>query len=285
MELVLGSASWRSRYGIFSKNPLSKKQISRLVMRAALLGIDFIDTAPTYGDTEEVIGRIKPKQRLATKVTVDPSSLSSIQESVNLSRKKLGVESLDLIFVHNWDTLSESEKYKSVEVLQKCILEQMIKKWGFSTYDALELKKIKIYGWTNLNVQINSNILDQRLLAIDVTLERKIFKEQNVEIWVRSVFLQGILLDQTIKNPFISHPDVINFFSICKEWGVSPLELCVAYMKEIAIVDRMVIGIENEIQLNEIAIATRVNPPKLDFQLLQSKDIKLIDPRYWEIGK
>ena len=254
-------------------------------MRAALLGIDFIDTAPTYGDTEEVIGRIKPKQRLATKVTVDPSSLSSIQESVNLSRKKLGVESLDLIFVHNWDTLSESEKYKSVEVLQKCILEQMIKKWGFSTYDALELKKIKIYGWTNLNVQINSNILDQRLLAIDVTLERKIFKEQNVEIWVRSVFLQGVLLDQTIKNPFISHPDVINFFSICKEWGVSPLELCVAYMKEIAIVDRMVIGIENEIQLNEIAIATRVNPPKLDFQLLQSKDIKLIDPRYWEIGK
>lgn len=285
MELVLGSASWRSRYGVFPKNPLSKKQISRLVMRAALLGIDFIDTAPTYGDTEEVIGRIKPKQRLATKVTVDPSSLSSIQESVNLSRKKLGVESLDLIFVHNWDILSESEKYKSVEVLQKCILEQMIKKWGFSTYDALELKKIKIYGWTNLNVQINSNILDQRLLANDVTLERKIFKEQNIEIWVRSVFLQGVLLDQTIKNPFISHPDVIKFFSICKEWGVSPLELCVAYMKEIAIVDRMIIGIENEIQLNEIAIATRVNPPKLDFQLLQSKDIKLIDPRYWEIGK
>lgn len=284
MELVLGSASWRSRYGIFSKNPLSEKQISRLVMRATLLGIDFIDTAPTYGDTEEVIGRIKPKQRLATKVTVDSSSSSSIQESVNLSRKKLGVESLDLIFVHNWDTLSESEKYKSVEVLQKCILEQTIKKWGFSTYDTLELKKIKIYGWTNLNVQINSNILDQRLLAIDATLERKVFKEQNVEIWARGVFLQGVLLDQTIKNPFIGHPDVINFYSICKEWGISPLELCVAYMKKIAIVNRMIIGIENEIQLNEIAIATRVNPPKLDFQLLQSKDIKLVDPRYWEIG-
>ena len=73
---------------------------------------------------------------------------------------------------------------------------------------------MKIYGWTNLNIQINSNILDQRLLEVDATLERRVFKEQNIEIWVRSVFLQGVLLDQTLKNPFIDHPDVINFFSI-----------------------------------------------------------------------
>lgn len=285
MKLVLGSASWRSRYGLISKNPLSKKQITRLVMRGALLGFDFIDTAPTYGDTEAILGKIKPQQKIATKITVYPSNFSSIDESINRSRKKLGVESLDLIFVHNWDTLSKLEKYKSAETLQKCILKQSIKKWGFSTYEALELKKIKMYGWANLNIQINSNILDQRLLEVDNALERSVFKKQNVEIWVRSVFLQGVLLDQTLQNPFVGHPDLINFFSICKQYGLSPLELCLAYMRVIGAVDRIIVGIENEIQLKEIVTASQASSPKLDFQLLQSKDIKLIDPRNWEISR
>jgi aryl-alcohol dehydrogenase-like predicted oxidoreductase len=285
MKLVLGSASWRAQYGPFSKHLLTDKQISDLAIRAALLGFDFIDTAPTYGDVEEALGRVKPKQRIATKVTVDPSDFSSIQKSVNLSRKKFSVESLDLIFVHNWDTLSESERYISAEVLQKCILEQSIKRWGFSTYNLSELKKLKICGWTNLNVQINSNILDQRLLEIDTPFWGKVFKDQNIEIWIRSVFLQGVLLDESLKNPFIGHLDIINFYSICLEHNVSPLELCLAYIRQIAIVDRVIIGIENEIQLTEITNAIQAKVPNLDFHILESKDIRLIDPLRWEIGK
>jgi aryl-alcohol dehydrogenase-like predicted oxidoreductase len=285
MKLVLGSASWRAQYGPFSKHLLTDKQISDLAIRAALLGFDFIDTAPTYGDVEEALGRVKPKQCIATKVTVDPSDFSSIQKSVNLSRKKFGIESLDLIFVHNWDMLSESEKYISVEVLQKCILEQSIKRWGFSTYDVSELKKLKVNGWTNLNIQINSNILDQRLLEIDSTLWGKVFEDQNIEIWIRSGFLQGVLLDESLKNPFIGHPDIINFYSICSEHNVSPLELCLAYVRQIAIVDRVIIGIENELQLAEITNAIQVKVSNLDFHILESKDIRLIDPRHWEMGR
>ena len=285
MKFVLGSASWRAQYGPFSKHLRTDKQISDLAIRAALHGFDFIDTAPTYGDVEEALGRVKPKQRISTKVTVDPSDFSSIQKSVNLSRKKLGVESLDLIFVHNWDVLSESEKYISAEILQKCILEQSVKRWGFSTYDVLELKKLKIYGWTNLSVQINSNILDQRLLEIDNSLWGKVFEEQNIEIWIRSGFLQGVLLDKSLKNPFIGHPDIINFHSICAEHNVSPLELCLAFMRQIATVDRLIIGIENELQLAEITDAIQVKVSNLDFHILESKDVRLIDPRLWEISK
>lgn len=285
MKLVLGSASWRSRYGLISKSPLSEKQVTTLVVRGALLGFDFIDTAPTYGDTETILGQIKPSQKIATKVTVDPFNLSSINNSIDLSRRKLGVESLDLIFVHNWDSLSQSEKYNSAEFLQKCILKQSIKRWGFSTYDVLELKKIKTYGWTNLSVQVNSNVLDQRLLKVDNEIGRSFFKKQDIEIWARSVFLQGVLLDQTLKNPFVGHPALINFFSICKEYGLSPLEFCLTYIRAIGAVDRILVGIENVIQLNEIVTASQISPPKLDFKLLQSKDIKLIDPRTWEMSR
>lgn len=285
MKLVLGSASWRAQYGPFSKHLLTDEKISDLAIRAASLGFDFIDTAPTYGDVEEVLGRVRPKQRISTKVTVDTSDFSLIHRSVDLSRKKIGIETLDLIFVHNWDSLSKSEKYSSAEMLQKCILEQSIKRWGFSTYDISELRKIKVYGWANLCVQINSNILDQRLLEIDTTFWSKVFTELNIEIWTRSVFLQGVLLDKSPNNPFIGHPDIIKFYSICSEHNFSPLELCLAYIRQIGIVDRVIIGIENDLQLSEINSAIDTMASGLDIHTLESKDTRLIDPRSWEVGK
>jgi aryl-alcohol dehydrogenase-like predicted oxidoreductase len=69
------------------------------------------------------------------------------------------------------------------------------------------------------------------------------------------------------------------------EHNVSPLELCLAYIRQIAIVDRVIIGIENEIQLTEITNAIQAKVPNLDFHILESKDIRLIDPLRWEIGK
>jgi len=285
MKLVLGSAAWRIPYGAFSKGLLTEKQIDGLASRAAALGFDFIDTAPTYGDTEEVIGRVKPKQNLATKVTVDTSDYSSIIKSIDRSRKNLGVELLDLVFIHNWDVLTESEKGNSADVLQACTLNQSIKSWGFSTYEVIELTKIEKYGWSNSRVQINSNILDQRILEIETFLRSADFKRLDCEIWVRSVFLQGVLLDESSKNPFINHQDIVKFFSFCKGFDVSPIEMNLAYIRQLDFVDRIVLGIENELQLNEISNAFQVEIPQSNFRLIGSKDIELIDPRKWNLSK
>ncbi len=54
MKLILGSAAWRVNYGSFSKGPLADDQIEKLAAQAALLGFEVIDTAPSYGDAEEV---------------------------------------------------------------------------------------------------------------------------------------------------------------------------------------------------------------------------------------
>jgi aryl-alcohol dehydrogenase-like predicted oxidoreductase len=285
MKLILGSAAWRVPYGSFSKGLLTDKQIDDLTTQAALLGFEVIDTAPTYGDVEDVLGNINPKQYLATKVTVDPYDYSSITKSIDLSRKKLGVQSLDLVFVHNWDVLSETEKYDSAEVLQACILNQTIKNWGFSTYEVTEIMKLKKYGWSHLKVQINANILDQRILEVDSLVKSDDFEKLNTEIWVRSVFLQGVLLDESSKNPFMNHQDIVNFFSFCKRVNVSPIEMCLAYIRKLEFIDGVLIGIENAIQLDEIARAFRVEIPQINFKELESKDLQLIDPRKWNLNK
>ena len=285
MKLVLGSAAWRVQYGSFSKGLLDDNQIDDLTTQAIALGFDFIDTAPSYGDTEEVIGRIKPQQKLATKVTVDTSNYSSIIKSIDLSRKNLGVESLDLVFIHNWDVLTESEKSTSANMLHTCTTNQAINSWGFSTYEVSELMKIEKHGWSNLMVQINSNILDQRILEFESFLGSEDFRKLNTEIWVRSVFLQGVLLDQSPKNPFIDHRDVVKFFSVCREFNVSPIEMCLAYIRKLDFVDRVVLGIENELQLKEITKAFQGEIPRTNLMHVASQDIELIDPRKWNLNK
>ena len=285
MKLVLGSAAWRIQYGAFSKGILTDKQVKNLTSSAASLGFDFIDTAPTYGDTEEVIGRIKPKQNIATKVTVDTSNYSSIIKSIDRSRRNTGVESLDLVFIHNWDVLSDSEKSISANILHTCTADQTINRWGFSTYEVTELMKIEKHGWSNLMVQINSNILDQRILEFESFLGSEDFRKLKTEIWVRSVFLQGVLLDQSPKNPFIDHQDVVKFFSVCREFNVSPIEMSLAYIRKLDFVDRVVLGIENELQLKEITRAFQGEIPRTNLMHVASQDIELIDPRKWNLNK
>ena len=285
MKFALGSAAWRSHYGSFSKGPLSDNEIENLVAKALLLGFEFIDTAPSYGDAEETLGRIQPHQSLATKVTVDASDISTIPKSISLSRKKLKIDSLDLVFIHNWDVLSQSDKYRSVEVMQNCVSEETIKGWGFSTYAVSEVAKLKSNGWRDLTVQINSNALDQRILEISTPHNSADFKSRNIEIWIRSIFLQGVLLDRSLNNPYITHPDIISFFSACANLNISPIEMCLAYIRQMDFAAGVIIGVENDVQLNEIASALQVSIPEIDFRRLESRDVGLIDPRKWNFSK
>lgn len=284
MKMVIGSAAWRNQYGSFSKGLLSETQIYDLTTRAASLGFDYIDTAPSYGDAEAVIGKIRPNQNVATKVTVDTSDFNSILRSIELSKSNLNLETLDLVFIHNWDILTESEKLISADLLQECALNQTIKSWGFSTYEVLELKKVKNYGWSNLKVQINSNILDQRILEIQSFLREMQLVGLNSEIWVRSIFLQGVLLDETQRNPHRYHRDILQFFSLCKSLNISPLEMCIAYVRQLEFIDGVIIGIENNSQLDEIVKSFQLEVQEVDFNKFKSTDIELIDPRKWRLS-
>lgn len=281
MKFALGSAAWRSHYGSFSKGSLSDSEIESLVAKAALLGFDYIDTAPSYGDVEETLGRMQLYQSVATKVNVDTSDISTISKSIDLSRKKLRVDSLELVFIHNWDVLSQSDKYRSVEAMQNCVSKETIQGWGISTYDVKELAKLTSNDWRDLTVQINSNVLDQRILEFSNRNDITDLKSRNIEIWIRSIFLQGVLLDTSPKNPYLSHPDIKSFFSACANLNSSPIEICLAYIRQMDMVDCVIIGIDNALQLNKIGSALQVSIPKIDFRRLESRDIELIDPRKW----
>jgi aryl-alcohol dehydrogenase-like predicted oxidoreductase len=82
------------------------------VHRAVDLGITYIDTAPAYADSEEVLGRILREIRsplvISTKLggrpqPFDPRNAKQLRESVETSLRLLHREVIDILFIHEPD--------------------------------------------------------------------------------------------------------------------------------------------------------------------------------------
>jgi aryl-alcohol dehydrogenase-like predicted oxidoreductase len=97
----------------------NEAEVSRVLNGVLDLGINYIDTAPAYGLSEERIGRAVGHRKddfvISTKVGEDfedgRSSFdfteTGVRESIDRSLRRLHLDALDLVFVHsNGDDLS-----------------------------------------------------------------------------------------------------------------------------------------------------------------------------------
>src|SRR5690349_19415909 len=135
MELR-GSEIWEGR-------PVTKKQAETILNTVLDEGINFIDTANAYGPSEEYIGKyIKHRRKeyyLATKC--------NNYEGLHLSLKRLQMDSVDLIQLHN-PSLEWIEKNDTIRTLQKMKQEGKTRWIGMST------------GMPDLPVVLNWGVFD-----------------------------------------------------------------------------------------------------------------------------
>ncbi len=123
----------------------SDQEVSRLLNGVLDLGVNYIDTAPAYGLSEERIGRAISHRRreftLSTKVGenfADGQSSydftrSAIEHSVHRSLERLRTDVLDLVFIHaNSDDVAILTQTDAVETLQHLRDQGLIRQIGFS---------------------------------------------------------------------------------------------------------------------------------------------------------
>lgn len=117
----------------------------RLLGRAQALGINLIDTAPAYGQSEERLGQLLQGQReqwiIVSKVGEEfqdgrsffDFSAAHTRQSVERSLRRLATDHIDLILVHSngndLDVLNNSDVYPTLERLKQ---EGKIRAFGFS---------------------------------------------------------------------------------------------------------------------------------------------------------
>ena len=125
-------------------------------------------------------------------------------------------------------------------------------------------------------------ILDSRL--IDNGLLNKIYSK-GIEIHTRSVFLQGLLLMDLDKRPKYFE----RWNSLWKFWHewladnkLSPLEASIRYMISKPEISRVLVGVDNKNQLQNIINAVDGNLPAIPDEL-STNDPDLLNPGNWKV--
>ncbi|MGK0337222.1 MAG: aryl-alcohol dehydrogenase-like predicted oxidoreductase [Candidatus Azotimanducaceae bacterium] len=122
--------------------------LSDLLSLAEELGINYLDTAPAYGDSESRLGELLKKNRaqwiISTKVgeyyegtqsRYDFSAQATLA-SVELSLKRLGTDYLDIVFVHsNGEDKDVIQSSPTLESLAQLKQRGLIRAIGYSGKD------------------------------------------------------------------------------------------------------------------------------------------------------
>ena len=175
----------------------------------------------------------------------------------------------------NYINKNKIRLWEEAKELQKTGL---ITKLGITIYDPIELEESFNILQPDL-VQCPYNLFDRRIEYSSWL--NKLF-QKNVEIHTRSVFLQGLLLRKNNELPekFLKYKKIWdNYHNWLQENNISALEACINFILENKEISKMVIGIENKEQFNEII---RVKEKKINFpSWKESIEEELIDPRKW----
>ena len=133
-KLVLGTAQFDLDYGI--NNPrgvIPKTEALAILLSACEKGIDTIDTAESYGLSEQIIGEFirqyKKDLKFITKLSLSQTN-KTIAEHLNRSLDNLGVVSLEGYLLHNFEDYRKNPEIWG----ELCILKKdgLTRKIGFS---------------------------------------------------------------------------------------------------------------------------------------------------------
>jgi len=286
-KLVLGTAQFGFNYGISNTSgKVSESEVRKILDRAMSVGVFMLDTAASYGDSEAILGRVGVSDfEIVTKLPVLPTTIYNVDkwvyEQILSSLNKLKVNQIYGLLLHKSSDFLGKAGLELYNALRKAQDDGLVKKIGVSIYSPTELDELEKAKISIDLVQAPLNVFDRRIQTSGWL--RKL-KDSDVEVHIRSVFLQGLLLlDSKNKSPFFDkwsiHFD--NFEMWVKETGRTRIGACLSFVNALDDVDKIVVGAENKEQFIEIIRSINHNCERNVPSNLESDDLMLINPSNW----
>ena len=191
-KLSLGTVQFGLDYGVANKmGKPTQSDVNKIINFVCENGINCFDTAQAYGNSEEVLGNALSNiadslvvSKLSSKLFVD-----NIKGNVEISLKNLKLDSIFGLLLHDSELLYKwNDKYK--KKVSELIEDKLIKHFGVSIYSSKDFN-LAVENDDISIIQIPFNMFDLR--AINENWFEKA-KEKGKLIFIRSVFLQGLLL-------------------------------------------------------------------------------------------
>lgn len=285
MRLALGTAQFGMKYGISNVSGKVSQEDGKAILKyASSSGIDTIDTAMAYGDSEHVLGNIGVEAfKIVTKLPEIPSYVTDIGtwvvDAVEESVARLGVESLYGLLLHRPGQLFDSRGVEVMSALMYLKGTGVVKKLGVSVFSPSELDALfTLYDFDI--VQSPFNLVDRRLLNSGWLAK---LKGAGVEVHTRSSFLQGLLLMPRDTIPQKFHA----WRLLWDKWHVwlqrhqsTPVEACISYALSCLEIDRVIVGVDTQDQLTEIVHAA--SSVVIDsYPDIKCGSTELINPANW----
>lgn len=260
-RLMLGTVQFGLSYGVANtKGQPSFSDVCAMLEQAYAGGVNCLDTAPAYGESEAVLGRALKETGLQDKMHVVSKAMRQIDETASpdeiahtteaeivRSLERLQLDILPLCLMH-WEG-----SFHHFDALVKAKEKGLVRHIGCSITDVTRAREVLHSGVVEA-MQIPLNLLDRRLIgsAQDTDSFLAEAHERGVAVFTRSAYLQGLLLMQPHAVP--AHLNVVvPVLTALRELANAeqlPIEeLVLRYVLSLRGVDCAVIGVDTAEQL------------------------------------
>jgi aryl-alcohol dehydrogenase-like predicted oxidoreductase len=281
-KLSIGTAQFGMDYGINNKvGEVDQNEIKRILDFAYLNGINSLDTAKGYGQSEEKIGEYIKSNKFSWNITTKISDLNdSIENQILDSVKKSGCKSMNIL-AHSSKLFFNDSFFNQINNLRN---DKIIKKVGLSVYPDDDFKKIFYHANYIDIIQLPLNILDTKLIK-NGTLYK--LSKLGIEIHARSVFLQGLLNAEKkrLKKDFIKIlPPITALEKFISNHDINIAEYSLLFVSNLSFVNKVIIGVETLEQLcfniNSFKKKVKKSIYK-DALSIEFDDDYILNPRLW----
>lgn len=286
-RLALGTAQFGLTYGVAnSAGQVVGSSVAEILARAAAAGVDTLDTAVAYGESESVLGRAGVSGwRVISKLPSLPPDIRDVRQWIDSqlsgSLERLRVATLDALMLHRPSDLLGPRGREFQDSLAAARTRGIVGAVGVSIYDPEELDSLWP-AWRPEIVQAPLNVLDRRLISSGWLAK---LAAHGVRVHARSVFLQGLLVMPAERRPawFAPWTELLDrWLEWCAQQSVSPQHAALGFVDAQTEVERYVIGVDSPAQLEEL-LALAPALAQLPPDDLCSSDRTLLEPSRWRL--
>jgi len=278
-KIILGTVQFGLDYGINNvSGQVSPTEVMKILSVCKESCITKLDTSAAYGNSEKILGEfIKSDFDVISKY---PGCSRSVESVFNNTLADLGVNRIYGYLIHHFNFFKEhTHIWEDIFLLKET---GKIKKIGFSIYNIDELNFLFDNNIEFDLIQFPYNIFDRRFDPYLYEL-----KKRNVEIHIRSVFLQGLffkdlnLLNEKIR-PLKSY--LLELREFCKKRNYSIESFALNYVLHNQYIDGVLIGVDNADQLKRNIDCVWDIFPTEEHDFIYSINVKekeLLHPNNW----
>ena len=288
-KLGLGTVQWGLSYGIANESgAVTSETVKSILLESQQIGIKVLDTAAQYGDAEKVLGMnaleefdvvTKTPKFAVSKIT--ETEINQLKQTFQDSLVKLSCKKAYGLLVHHVEDILVPGGKKIISMMKKLKTKEQVEKIGVSVYDSKQVDAVMEIFKPDL-IQLPLSVLDQRMLSSG---HLEMLKKEGVEIHVRSVFLQGLLLMPLDKIPTYFKPIkplLVRWHEATKEQGLTSTQAALSFVKSNPYIDKVIVGVDSLAQfsacVDDFSIETI-----FDAQGLACNDPSFLNPSLWEL--